>query len=71
MSKTMKMLFCSICCIYDCGQHSLDDNMKDVIYIVYQKQYQYISPKNKISQKQKLRTALTMVYSYKDLIEKN
>lgn len=30
MPKTMKMLFCSICLIYDCGQHSLDSNTKEV-----------------------------------------
>jgi hypothetical protein len=25
ISKTMKMLYCSVCLIYDCGKHKLDD----------------------------------------------
>jgi hypothetical protein len=30
MPKTMKMLFCNICLLYDCGHHALDDVYKDV-----------------------------------------
>ena len=35
--KTMKMLFCSICLTYDCGQHSLDDLTKIVIFNLFRK----------------------------------
>ena len=33
MPKTMKMLFCSICLTYDCGQHILDDLSKNVFFL--------------------------------------
>lgn len=30
MPKTMKQLFCWICMTYDCGQHTVEDDLKDV-----------------------------------------
>lgn len=32
ISKTMKMLYCSICLIYDCGKHKLEEISHKVHY---------------------------------------
>jgi hypothetical protein len=38
MAKTMKQLFCNVCLLYDCGQHSVDIKIAE-------KGYQYITDK--------------------------
>lgn len=60
MPKTMKNLFCSVCLIYDCGQHSLDQNTKD-------KQYQYVAPNNILSEDEKLKSALGLCMAFRAL----
>lgn len=59
MPKTMKMLFCSICLTYDCGQHSFDDLTKIVILGLFRKTIntflrRILSHKNKSYRKQLL-----------------
>jgi hypothetical protein len=43
MPMTMKNLFCWICLLYDCGQHSLEDTLRD-------RQYHFAAPANLLPQ---------------------
>jgi hypothetical protein len=44
MAKTLKMLFCSVCNIYDCGRHEDDP-------INFNFEHHYAAPKNLVSQR--------------------
>lgn len=61
ISKTLKMLFCPICDIYDCGIHC-DDNTNFAL------SHHYISHKNRPTQKKNITSAKALLLHYHKLI---
>jgi hypothetical protein len=57
ISKTLKMLFCPICDIYDCGIHTDDLNTAG-------HSYNYVHPNNKHSHSQMVGSALELLHEY-------
>jgi len=65
MPKTLKMLFCPVCLIYDCRKHSLDENVFE------ERNYQYLSPENMLGEEEKLFSAIKLCLAHNELVSKN
>lgn len=61
LPKTMKTLFCTICLLYDCGQHGQDEQLPD-------KQFQYLSPTNIHPPRRQLELAISLLHAHQMLV---
>jgi hypothetical protein len=61
MPMTMKNLFCWICLLYDCTQHSEDESLCE-------KEYHFAAPNNLIPQKEQTAKATTLCIQYHHLM---
>jgi len=54
MGRTLKMLFCSICDIYDCGLH--DDDITNPMQM-----HHFVNPNNLIDTEDRVESALALL----------